>query len=866
VVDTYATNISFLADQPRGLTAVFKPAVTFYVSTTGLDSNNGSESLPFATLTNAVAQVTAVYNSANAYAIIIEDGEYTHGNIQINVPLTIKSRNGLDSVTLVNSIVIDAGTASTAANVAFYLNADGIVLDGLLLRAASTATGRAITAVKRAIIRNCAVRNWQTANYSVDGIVVVTGGSILDRCEIINCLLRSSGGQPRYGIVYVYGNAVVSETVITNCSLYRQPSSSGSAIFASGTAVNSLLIRNSLIAKCTSDRVGTTDLTLGGAIYLSGANMKAVIENVTLAHCKDIGLGVAGLNVRSIASLAARNVLFYDNRNSSTVKDVGFAAGMAAKSQFDNCAFTAPIPAEIVGSGNVTVYEPFGGEGVYQPALSPAVDSGVGLDWMTTDATDVFGNPRVKGAAVDMGAGERSPSGPLVCSFSCDKTRDFVPTSIAFQAVADGANLDGLTYLWSFRDGKTIDLSGSDPTHATPSFTYTDAGYWTVKLTVTNNAGESASMVASNLILAVPQTLYVSTNGTAELPYDTWARAARSPLDAVDFAVDNCTILVSNGIYALNRDIILAAAVALRSVEGPEVTILDRGNQSGSRVVYLNYANTVLDGFTCQRAQLYNIQSGISSALVTNCISRQCAGSYDSRGAGARMEAGTITHCQIYNNSNYSTGGQGTWGTGIYLAGGAFANCCVISNNTMGANNAVLSQGAGVYLAGANTVLRNSLVCGNRSVRGSAGVHAVSGAAVENCTIIDNTCSTAHPGAVGLVGPGSGSVNVTNTIIWGNLFVATELNYAGMIKAGAVCTTPLMTAGEGHIDTPPTFRGRAAGDYRLAADSSCVERGIRAPWMDGTTDLAGAPRIVRKKVDIGCYEYPLLPGTFLFLR
>jgi hypothetical protein len=36
--------------------------------------------------------------------------------------------------------------------------------------------------------------------------------------------------------------------------------------------------------------------------------------------------------------------------------------------------------------------------------------------------------------------------------------------------------------------------------------------------------------------------------------------------------------------------------------------------------------------------------------------------------------------------------------------------------------------------------------------------------------------------------------------------------------------------------------------------------------MDGTTDLAGAPRIVRKKVDIGCYEYPLLPGTFLFLR
>jgi PKD repeat protein len=854
------------------LTAVFKPAVTFYVSTTGLDTNNGSELLPFATLTNAVAQATAVYDAANAYTIIIEDGVYTNGNIQITVPLTIKSRNGLGSVTLVNSIVIGASTGSTADNVAFYLNADGIVFEGLLFRPrmypttnGSSGPGRAITATKRAILRNCAVRNWQTAGYSVNGIVALAGGSILDRCEIINCIVRSSGGQPRYGIVYVDGNAVVSDTVITNCSLVAQPSSSGSAIFASGTSISSLLIRNSLIAKCTSNRSSTTDLTGGGAIYLSGANMKAVLENVTLADCRDIGRGVAGLNIWSVASLSARNVLFYDNRNSSTVKDVGFAAGMAAKSQFDNCAFTAPVPDGIVGSGNVTVYEPFVGKGVYQPAISSAFDNGVALDWMTTDAKDIFGNTRIKGAAVDMGAGERSPSGPLVCNFSCDKTRDFVPVSIAFQAVADGANLDGLTYLWSFRDGETIDLSGSDPTRATPSFTYTDAGYKTVKLTVTNNAGESASMVASNLIFAVPQTLYVSTNGTAEVPYDTWARAARSPLNAVDIAVDNCTILVSNGIYALNRDIILEAAVTLRSVGGPAVTVLDRG--FGSRVIYMNSANTVLSGFTCRRGITYNIQVSSSSALVTNCISRDCLGGYDSRGAGARMEAGTITHCQIFNNSNYSTGGQATWGTGLYLAGGAFANCCVISNNTMGANNTVLSQGAGVYLAGANTVLRNSLVCGNKSARGSAGVHAVSGTAVENCTIIDNTCSTAHPGAVGLVGPGSGSdVNVTNTIIWGNLFVATELNYTGKIKAGAVCTTPLMTAGEGHIDAPPTFRGRAAGDYRLVPDSSCVERGLRAPWMHGMTDLAGAPRIVRKKVDIGCYEYPLLPGTFLFLR
>ena len=865
VVDPKAATISFVADQPRQLTPLFKPAVTFHVATTGLDTNDGSELSPFATLTNAVAQATAVYDDANTYTIIIEDGAYTHGNIKINVPLTIRSRNGLDSVTLLNSIAIGAGTGNTADNVAFYLNADGIVLDGLLLRAVSTSTGRAITAVKQATIRNCAVRDWQTANYSVNGIVLLSADSILDNCEIINCLVRSSGGQARYGIVYVSGNAAICDTVITNCSLVRQPSSSGSAIYAAGNQVNSLLVRNSLIAKCTSDRRDTTDMEHGGAIYLSGANMHAVLENVTLAHCKDIGLGVAGLNVRSIASLAARNMLFYGNQNSSTVKDVGFASGMGVRSQFDNCAFTAPIPAEIAGNGNVTVHEPFAGEGDYRLAMSAAVDGGAALDWMTADATDIFGQPRVNGTSVDIGAAESSPSGPLACNFSCDTTRGIVPLTVNFQAVAGGGNLDGLTYIWSFRNGETVDLAGPGPANASPSYTYTDAGYFTVSLTVTNNAGEQATTTVTNLIYTLPRTMYVSPDGTAEMPYDTWAKAARSPLDAVAIAEDNCTIWVTNGTYALNNDIILDAAIALRSVEGPEVTILDRG--LGSRVIYMNHADTVLAGFTCQRAKLYNIQSSSSSALVTNCISRQCAGSWDSRGAGARMEGGTITHCQIYNNSNYSTGGQATWGTGLHLEGGAFANCCVISNNTMGANNSALSSGAGVYLASANTLLRNSLVCGNRSVRGSAGVHAVSGASIENCTIIDNTCSTAHPGAVGLMGPGSGSgVNVINTIIWGNLFVAEELNYGGRLNAGAVCTTPLITAGEGHTDTPPAFKDRAAGDYRLKPDSSCVESGIYAPWMDGATDLAGVPRIVRRKVDIGCYEYALLPGTFIILR
>ncbi|NLF85598.1 MAG: hypothetical protein GX571_05780, partial [Lentisphaerae bacterium] len=533
VVDPYAARISFLADQPHGLTAVFKPEVTYYLSTTGLDANDGSASHPFATLTNAVAQATAAYHSANAYTILIENGVYTNGNIQITVPLTIKSRNGLDSVTLVDSIVIGASTGSTAANVALYLNADGIVLDGLLFRPKTYPTGnttsgpgRAITAVKRAIIRNCAVRDWQTAGYSVDGIVALAGGSILERGEMINCIVRSSGGQPRYGIVYVNGNASVIDTVITNCSLVAQTSSSGSAIYAGGTAVGSLLVRNSLIAKCTSDRSGNTTTTLGGAIYLSGANIKAVLENVTLADCSDVGSGVGGLNVASVASVAARNVLFHGNRNSATTKDVGFASGMAAKCQFDTCAFTESVPAGVSGSGNVAVYVPFVGGGDYHLVSSPAVEAGASLGWaLDAEAKDLGGAPRLNASRVDIGCYERELTAVECYIVEAYNTGAFEPVTLAYTARVIGTNVYNPTYTWVLSGSATDTLSGAGALSYVRTLA---AGEYVLSLAVTNGDGTVVSAPTPRTISIYSDSIYVSLAGSETLPYNTPATGFRT--------------------------------------------------------------------------------------------------------------------------------------------------------------------------------------------------------------------------------------------------------------------------------------------------------------------------------------------------
>ena len=77
---------------------------------------------------------------------------------------------------------------------------------------------------------------------------------------------------------------------------------------------------------------------------------------------------------------------------------------------------------------------------------------------------------------------------------------------------------------------------------------------------------------------------------------------------------------------------------------------------------------------------------------------------------------------------------------------------------------------------------------------------------------------------------------------------------------------PRFTAANGCIAVDPKFVDAAHGDFRLQADSPCINRGENADWMTSTAvnpvtgkrikvfDLAGGPRLYGANVDIGCYE------------
>ena len=60
--------------------------------------------------------------------------------------------------------------------------------------------------------------------------------------------------------------------------------------------------------------------------------------------------------------------------------------------------------------------------------------------------------------------------------------------------------------------------------------------------------------------------------------------------------------------------------------------------------------------------------------------------------------------------------------------------------------------------------------------------------------------------------------------------------------------------GSGNLGANPRFVDTNAANYRLQANSPCVNTGTNADWMDTAFDLDGKPRIRYGRVDMGCYE------------
>lgn len=214
-------------------------------------------------------------------------------------------------------------------------------------------------------------------------------------------------------------------------------------------------------------------------------------------------------------------------------------------------------------------------------------------------------------------------------------------------------------------------------------------------------------------------------------------------------------------------------------------------------------------------------------------------------GGGCRLGACTnltVSNCVFINNRGVNRGG------GLYFGGTDSTNQNVV--NCTFIDNAVSNSGGAIFGTGSNILIRNCLVVSNRSETNTAGGVYINNGLVENCTIASNYAKVAGGGLYI-----DGSATGRNNIVYFNTApsAANFTNTTGNTGLNYCCVTPSVE-GTGNITDDPRLIDLAGGNYRLQANSPCMNTGTNQDWMTGAVDLDGRIRIRYGIVDMGAYE------------
>ena len=453
---------------------------------------------------------------------------------------------------------------------------------------------------------------------------------------------------------------------------------------------------------------------------------------------------------------------------------------------------------------------------------------------------------------------------PVEADFFVNSYTAAAPATISFH---DRSRYEPQFWSWDL-DGDGL----TDSTNRSSSYTFTEVGTYAATLTVSNDFGAggfSSDSKSCSVTIIPPVNARFKVSPAVVLPGETVYFADESEHAPTtwrwSFGEDGATANSQDAQFSYDtpgwKTVTLVAGNAYSSstcTQERAVRVL-----APTPIHYVSASGSHTPPFTNWVTAATNIQAAIAASEVPDTV-HIGSGIYTSSGVSKNGTNVFVLNkdVEIMGGADTIIDGQDRM-RGACLLGGITRN--LIFKNGAAEKNAGVSnsgEGGGVWIKDAELV--NCVLCQNYAEVKGGGVY-IFGGTIRNCTIVDNSAGEQCGGLyaysyIEWPNMGGGTISVVgesfiqNSIIQHNEASA-DAEYNGIYSSHFIhcCLTPLPWVGTGNITNSPLFCG--VDDYRLSADSLCINAGTNQVWMVGATDAEEKPRILYGAVDMGAYEY-----------
>jgi hypothetical protein len=811
--------------------------------------------------------------------------------------------------------VQDAGTVSTGLtgmdnNVRHVVIAAGATpSDSVLMDGFTVTGGNAIDFLSIDV-------NAQTILNSTGGGLFIAGLN----CTLNNIKIKNNRGfSGAGGLLMLSARAYLSNVSITNNEGVGIAAGGGAAFSSSNITANKLTVRNNSASSrgggiyisngpftAYNSLIAGNKSQYGSAINIE-TNAVVRLTNVSIAgnHSQSSTALRGGVNLRATSSLEMNNCIVWGNTAMSDESNITKETNVtiAYANSIVGGSSTWPAGFATDGGGNMDTVPHFvrwidprtnnaqpTAEGNYRlHCISPAIDAGDSLAYMQAmnnatmaGQTDLENNLRQSGTSIDMGAYEANwlycifpdAAGTVYVKEQGRGLMDGMSWKDAYPNLADPLLIADMQRKGLHSKRISADTIRQIWVGAGTYYPLHKAADSTTLRNPTDERDRAFVLVDKvKLYGGFPHNAndsvhtHIDSRGTSEEIMAAGLTVLSGDIDGVQDAGT-----ISTGLTGMNnnvRHLVIATRVTPSDSVLMDGFTVTGGNASG-------FERIILNGH-----EIVNSTGGGMYIFGMKCILNNIKIQYNKSSNGGSGIC--LLYAEVKASSLSITDNEGVgscYGAGIQTSVSTFT-----ADKLRVENNYSSRSGGGIHIGEGSFTASNSIIAGNSATYGGA-INATTSAVIRltNTTVAGNYAAYNTTGTGGLFLDIGSSLDLNNSIVWGNNTPSTEGNiykgsnvtiaYANSI-VGRSSSWPagFATDAGGNMDTVPNFvrwidprtsngRPTVGGDYRLRCASPAINAGNTAAYSQATnnlpiigqSDLLYHPRLYGSSIDMGAYE------------